>query len=200
MRRQELQKNTGNRKKQRDINTIALSFGCVHVLEDGTQCPHGAVDGSQYCEAHRPEQPAVPSEAPLAIVGEAMEGLKSDLENATVLDHEAKRIFAELQDKDVELPSPDGEGVEVLSGTPAEEREVMIKSARDSANIASRIRSRAINSMLDLTKLGLLAGPKGKTPHEVAAQRMRDLGLDEETVKKYRDKHAVPSADEDGEE
>ena len=184
-------------KRKTNIASMALVFTCVYKLDDGDVCKASASDGSQFCVDHQPKAAAVPAEAPLAVVGEAMEAVESDLFNANVIDQYAKRGFVALESEYGEVPSPDGQSTIKLSTLTIEERSLMEKDARDNANVASRIRSRTITNMLDLAKLGLLVGPKGQTPHDVAARKMRELQVDEEVIEAFKRKHAVPSAEED---
>ena len=184
-------------KRKTNISSLSLVFTCAHHLDDGSVCEANASDGSQFCIDHQPKAAAVPAEAPLAVVGEAMEAVESDLFNANVLDQYAKRGFAALEDEYDNVVAPDGKSTIKLSTLTVEERLMMEKESRDNANAASRIRSRTITNMLDLAKLGLLVGPKGQTPHDVAARKMRELQVDEEVVEAFKRKHAVPSAEED---
>ena len=184
------------RKKQAQMTSMALVFTCAHVLDDGTICGEVCVEGTQFCKDHTPSSPDVPAEAPLEEIVEAMVAIESDFQNAAVLDNLAKKQFVVLDRQYETVMSPDG-GVVELSTLTDETRLSLESEARNNAQAASRIRSRSIKSMEVITKIGLLAGPKSQTPHDVAARKMRALGISEETVDAYRAKHAIPTAEED---
>lgn len=187
---------TKARKKQAQMASMALVFTCAHVLDDGEMCGATCVDGTQFCKEHTPSLPDVPAEAPLQEIVEAMVAIESDFQNANVLDTIAKKQFVVLDNQYEEMLGPNGEVVE-LSTLTDETRLLLEGEARQNAQAASRIRSRSIKSMEVIAKIGILVGPKGQTPHDVAARKMRELGIDEATVAAYRERHGVPTAEED---